>query len=135
MLEALGLDTHVEGVYREMLADPTGGVAEMGARLGLAEEQVREALDRLVDLELLTASRDNAGGLRAVSPEAGLEQLLRRQEEDLLRRQQELALSKAAAARAVAEYAACGPTRRPTVPSGWWGSTPSSPGWRSSPAG
>jgi hypothetical protein len=37
------------------------------------------------------------------------EQILRRQEEDLLRRQQELALSKAAAARAVAEFAALRP--------------------------
>lgn len=42
--------------------------------------------------------------MRPVSPELGLELILRRQEEDLLRRQQELALSKAAAARAIAEY-------------------------------
>ncbi|ATZ26820.1 LuxR C-terminal-related transcriptional regulator [Streptomyces lavendulae] len=109
MLEALGLDSHVERVYREMLADPTGGVAELGARLGLTEGQVRDGLDRLVDLDLLTPSRENAGGLRAVSPEAGLEQILRRQEEDLIRRQQELALSKAAAARAVAEFATLRP--------------------------
>ncbi|MEU9001471.1 LuxR C-terminal-related transcriptional regulator [Streptomyces sp. NPDC059982] len=109
MLEALGLDARVEGVYREMLVDPAGGVADMGVRLGLTEEQVREALDRLVDLELLAASREHAGGLRTVSPEAGLELLLRRQEEELIRRQQELALSKAAAARAVAEYAVLRP--------------------------
>ncbi|MEW1636747.1 LuxR C-terminal-related transcriptional regulator [Streptomyces sp. NPDC093801] len=109
MLEALGLDTHVEAVYREMLADPTGGVAELCVRLGMTEGRVREGLDRLVDLDLLTPSRENTGGLRAVSPEAGLEQILRRQEEDLLRRQQELALSKAAAARAVAEFAGLRP--------------------------
>ncbi|MFE5810497.1 LuxR C-terminal-related transcriptional regulator [Streptomyces sp. NPDC056491] len=105
MLKALGLDVHAETVYRGMLADPSGGVEELGRRLGMAESQVREALDRLVDLGLLAASRDTSGGLRAVSPQAGLEQLLRRQEEELVRRQHELALSKAAAARAVAEYA------------------------------
>ncbi|GLX18654.1 MULTISPECIES: helix-turn-helix transcriptional regulator [Streptomyces] len=109
MLEALGLDSLVEAVYREMLADPTGGVAELGARLGMTEAEVREGLDRLVDLDLLAPSRDHAGGLRAVSPEAGLEQILRRQEEDLMRRQQELAASKAAAARAVAEFAGLRP--------------------------
>ncbi|RKT04580.1 regulatory LuxR family protein [Streptomyces sp. 3211.6] len=109
MLEALGLDTHVEAVYRGMLADPAGGVADLCVRLGMTEAQVRDGLDRLVDLELLTPSRENTGGLRAVSPEAGLEQILRRQEEDLLRRQQELALSKAAAARAVAEFAGLRP--------------------------
>ncbi|ANW17980.1 helix-turn-helix transcriptional regulator [Streptomyces clavuligerus] len=105
MLEVLGLERHTEAVYRGMLADRTGGVAELARHLGLSESQVRDALDRLVDLGLLTPSREHTGGLRAVSPEAGLERLLRRQEEDLARRQRELALSKAAAARAVAEYA------------------------------
>ncbi|MFE3559565.1 LuxR C-terminal-related transcriptional regulator [Streptomyces sp. NPDC059193] len=105
MLEALGLDSQVEAVYRGMLAQPTGGVAELAQRARLTESEVRHGLDRLVDLGLLTPSRDTVGALRAVSPEAGLEQLLRRQEEDVARRQYALAQSKAAAARAVAEYA------------------------------
>ncbi|MEV6689270.1 LuxR C-terminal-related transcriptional regulator [Streptomyces sp. NPDC053429] len=105
MLEALGLDGDVDAVYRGMLADPSGGVAELGARTGLSETRVRDALDRLVDLNLLTPSRESSGALRAVSPEVGLELILRRQEEDLARRQQELAAGKAAAARAIAEYA------------------------------
>ncbi|MEV6976747.1 LuxR C-terminal-related transcriptional regulator [Kitasatospora sp. NPDC093806] len=105
MLELLGLDTTAEAVYRGMLADPEGGVAELCARLELAEPTVRAALDRLADLTLLRASRDRPGALWPVSPERGLELLLRRQEEELARRQQELAVSKAAVARAVAEYA------------------------------
>ncbi|MFF1561840.1 LuxR C-terminal-related transcriptional regulator [Streptomyces sp. NPDC058279] len=105
MLEALGLDGDVDSVYRGMLADPSGGVAELGARTGLPEARVHDALDRLVDLNLLTPSRESSGALRAVSPEVGLELILRRQEEDLARRQQELAAGKAAAARAIAEYA------------------------------
>ncbi|MFJ4090615.1 LuxR C-terminal-related transcriptional regulator [Kitasatospora sp. NPDC089913] len=105
MLELLGVDTTAEAVYREMLADPEGGVAELRERLHLPEADVRAALDRLADLTLLRASRERPGALWPVSPERGLELLLRRQEEDLARRQQELAVSKAAVARAVAEYA------------------------------
>ncbi|WP_030023958.1 helix-turn-helix transcriptional regulator [Streptomyces monomycini] len=109
MLEALGLDAHAEAVYRGMLAHPAHGVAELGAQLGLTESQVREGLDRLVDLNLLRASRDAPGALRPVSPEAGLEELLWRQEADLVRRQQQLMQSKAVAARAVAEFAGLRP--------------------------
>ncbi|MEU5152183.1 LuxR C-terminal-related transcriptional regulator [Streptomyces yangpuensis] len=98
MLQALGLGADVEAVYRGMLADPSGGVAELTARLGLTEVQVREGLDRLVDLDLLRPSRDCPGALRAVRPELGLELLLRRQEEELAR-------SKAAAAQVVSEFA------------------------------
>ncbi|QES51876.1 helix-turn-helix transcriptional regulator [Streptomyces venezuelae] len=105
MLEMLGLDRDTERVYREMLLQRSEGVAELCVRTGLAEGDVRAALDRLADLALVTPSRDTPGSLRAVSPERGLELLLLRQEEDLVRRQQELALGKAAAARAVAEYA------------------------------
>ncbi|MGW0367082.1 helix-turn-helix transcriptional regulator [Streptomyces sp. NPDC002990] len=105
MLQSLGLGPDVEAVYRGMLADASGGVAELCVRLGLTEAQVRDGLDRLVDLDLLRPSRDSPGALRAVSPELGLELLLRRQEEELARRQEVLARSKAAAARAVSEFA------------------------------
>ncbi|MFI5530531.1 LuxR C-terminal-related transcriptional regulator [Kitasatospora sp. NPDC051853] len=105
MLELLGLDPTAEAVYRELLAHPEGGLAELCARLALSEPVVRDALDRLADLTLLRASRDRPGQLRPVSPERGLELILRRQEEELARRQQELTLGRAAAARAVAEYA------------------------------
>ncbi|GHG29999.1 MULTISPECIES: LuxR C-terminal-related transcriptional regulator [Streptomyces] len=109
MLEALGLGSAVEAVYREMLADPSGGIAELGARLGLAEAQVRESLDQLVDLGLLRPSRDSPGALRAVRPEVGLEVLLRRQEQELVRQQQELERSRAAAAEVVSEFAGLRP--------------------------
>ncbi|MFJ8212150.1 hypothetical protein [Streptomyces sp. NPDC096033] len=80
-------------------------MAELRARLGLTETQVRSGPDRLVDLDLLRPSRDSPGALRAVSPDLGLELPLRRQEEDLTSRQAELARSKAAAVRAVSEFA------------------------------
>ncbi|MFE2146690.1 helix-turn-helix transcriptional regulator [Streptomyces sp. NPDC059456] len=105
----MGLDGDEESVYRGMLTDPAGGLAELSARLALPETRVRDALDRLVDLNLLTSSRETSGGLRAVSPEVSLELILRRQEEDLAKRQQQLAASKAAAAQAIAEYAGLRP--------------------------
>ncbi|MER7948812.1 LuxR C-terminal-related transcriptional regulator [Streptomyces sp. NPDC096079] len=105
MLQALGLGATVEAVYRGMLADPSGGVGELSARLGLTQTQVREGLDQLVDLGLLKPSRDSPGALRAVRPELGLEVLLRRQEAELARQQQELEHSKAAAAQVVSEFA------------------------------
>ncbi|MFI5618824.1 LuxR C-terminal-related transcriptional regulator [Streptomyces sp. NPDC051567] len=105
MLEVLGLDTDTEAVYRDMLADPAGGVAELCQRLLLPEPTVRACLDQLADLHLVRPSREEPDALRAVSPERGLEVLVRRQEDELLRRQRDLALSRAAAARAVAEYA------------------------------
>lgn len=37
MLEALGLDRDAESVYREMLADPSGELAELSARVTLPE--------------------------------------------------------------------------------------------------
>ncbi|MFG2847689.1 LuxR C-terminal-related transcriptional regulator [Kitasatospora sp. NPDC048296] len=100
------MDTHTEAVYREMLERAPGGVAELATRAGTTEPRVREALDQLVGLGLLTPSREAVGGLRAVSLEAGLAHLLRRQEEELARRHHALAVGKAAAARAIAEYSA-----------------------------
>ncbi|MGW0121105.1 helix-turn-helix transcriptional regulator [Streptomyces sp. NPDC003327] len=105
MLEALGLGIDEESVYQEMLVSPAGGVEELAARLGMTEARVRDALDQLVDLDLLAPSQDVGKGLRAVSPDVGLEVMIRRQEEELARRQEELARSKAAVARAVAAYA------------------------------
>lgn len=109
MLETLGLDTALESVYRGLLCHPADGVAELAARAHLSESEVRDCLDRLVDMELLQRSRDTPGLLRAVSPEFGFDLMLRRQEADLVRRQEELARSKEAMARTIAEFATLRP--------------------------
>ncbi|KAB7846888.1 LuxR C-terminal-related transcriptional regulator [Streptomyces mobaraensis] len=106
MLTALGLDTATERVYRGMLRYPHAGVADLSRRLGLTERRLREALDQLVDMELLHSSRENPDLLRVVNPEVGLELLVRRRECELARRQEELARGKEAVARTVAEFAA-----------------------------
>ncbi|WP_330298698.1 helix-turn-helix transcriptional regulator [Streptomyces sp. NBC_00503] len=105
MLEALGLAPCVEAIYRGMLENPAGGVADLSQRLGLTETEVREGLDRLVDLELLRPTREVHGGLRAVRPDVGFETILRRQEEELAKKQQELARNKEAAARLASDFA------------------------------
>ncbi|MFJ7906622.1 LuxR C-terminal-related transcriptional regulator [Kitasatospora sp. NPDC096204] len=109
MLEAFGLDTCTEKVYREMLEGASSRLTDLAEQVGVTESQLRDALDRLVELGLLAPSREAVGGLRAVSPEAGLAHLLHREEEELARRHHALAAGKAAAARAVAEYSALRP--------------------------
>ncbi|WP_411105045.1 LuxR C-terminal-related transcriptional regulator [Streptomyces sp. cmx-4-9] len=104
MLTALGLDTMAEAVYRAMLADPGGGVAALAARTGATEQQVRDGLDVLSELALVRPSADS-GGLRAVSPDLGMEVLMARQQAGIAAQQQRLAASRAAAAQLISEYA------------------------------
>jgi DNA-binding CsgD family transcriptional regulator/sugar-specific transcriptional regulator TrmB len=105
VLEELGLSPTAEAVYRAMLSEPRIRIAELCDRLSLSEHQVRAGLDDLVRFTLLRESRDDPGQLRTVSPEVGLQTLLKRQEEELTRRQQDLAKAKEQVAEAVAEYA------------------------------
>lgn len=113
MLTALGLDAAAEAVYRAMLARPDDGVAALSEHLGLAQSQVRGALDTLSELALVRASYDHAGLLRAVPPELGMELLMARQQADLAARQQRIEASRAAAAQLIAECA----DLRPQAPS------------------
>ncbi|MEU7725597.1 helix-turn-helix domain-containing protein [Streptomyces sp. NPDC040724] len=84
MLSALGLDTSTEAVHMLLAARPEGwGVGQMAERLGLEEQHVRDALDRLAELSLLRRSADRPGGWRAIHPELGLQLLLRRQQDEL----------------------------------------------------
>lgn len=109
LLRVLGLSLPAEGVYAAMLEHPDCGVAELAGLLNLPEHEVRAGLDELADLMLLRPSRENPGAFRVVSPQVGFEAVLRRQEEDLARRAHQLAVSKAAASRVIAQYAALAP--------------------------
>ncbi|MGK5734102.1 LuxR C-terminal-related transcriptional regulator [Streptomyces sp. URMC 124] len=105
MLQALGMDTSAEQVYRAMLAHPQAGVAELATRLGVREEEVRHGLDVLADLTLVRPSAERQGQLRAVSPEIGMELLVARQQAELAAQQQRVESSRVAAAQLIAEYA------------------------------
>ncbi|MFJ6759476.1 LuxR C-terminal-related transcriptional regulator [Streptomyces sp. NPDC091273] len=106
MLSALGLDTSTEAVYRLLAARPEGwGVGQMAERLGLGEQHVRDALDRLAELSLLRRSADRPGGWRAIHPELGLHLLLRRQQDELEQRRRELDETHVAVTRMIADLA------------------------------
>ncbi|MGW6704375.1 LuxR C-terminal-related transcriptional regulator [Streptomyces sp. NPDC054956] len=105
MLSTLGLDAVSESVYRAMLADPMTTVAGLVARVGRSEDEVRDALDMLSELALVRPSAEPQGGLRAVSPDIGMEILMTRQQAELAAQQQRLEASRAVAAQLIAEYA------------------------------
>jgi DNA-binding CsgD family transcriptional regulator len=112
MLEALGVSLDAEQVYRAMLAEPRIGVVQIAERLECSADQVRAALDELAHLSLLRPSWEAPGALRLVSPEVGLSSLLAQQEAELVERQRQIAASRAAVARVVADYADLHPSRQ-----------------------
>ncbi|MCH0566833.1 MULTISPECIES: helix-turn-helix transcriptional regulator [unclassified Streptomyces] len=109
MLDALGLDTVAEAVYRGMLTGPRDGVKALAALLGLTVDQVRCGLDRLSELALIQPSAVEGIGFRAIGPEAAMEVLLARQQAELAAQQLRVEASRAAAARLIAECSSLRP--------------------------
>jgi DNA-binding CsgD family transcriptional regulator/sugar-specific transcriptional regulator TrmB len=103
MLEPLGLDTTTEQVYRALLARSDWGVTEIGAHLGLSESDIRDALDRLAALNLVSAAGPG-GGVRAVQPRLGLIALLARTEANLVERQRQIEEARSAVTALASEY-------------------------------
>lgn len=105
MLTELGLDVTAEAVYRAMLSMPRANVTALAAELGSSQDAVRGALDELSGLALVRPSAEDAGRLRAVSPDIGMEILMARRQAQLTEQQQRLDASRAAAVQLIAEYA------------------------------
>lgn len=105
VLASLGLDADAEAVYRLMLTHQDWGVGELASHLSRPESEVRSALDRLAELNLLRRSLQAPGGLRPVSPDLGFQLLLQRQQADLLVQQQQFVESQAAISKLLDEYA------------------------------
>src|SRR5215475_6415345 len=105
MLAALGIDPVAETVYRTVLRHPGCSAADIAARLGWAPEEVDQALERLVRLELLCVEENEWAQLHPVSPGVGLSALLSRAEAKLTRRQRQLEVIRPAVNALVAEYA------------------------------
>ncbi len=103
MLALLGLDAYAEEVYRAMLAHPGKGVSELSVLLNRPDHEIRKALDRLHELALVRPSAEE--GLRAVTPELGMEALLAQQQAELALQQQRIEESRAAAAQLIAQFA------------------------------
>ncbi|MEU7114571.1 helix-turn-helix transcriptional regulator [Streptomyces sp. NPDC046182] len=99
----LGLEPDVEAVYRLLLERPEMGVRQISGHLGLAEQDIRDALDVLSDLHLLRQGRGEAE-FRTVSPEVGLGVLLNRIELELGSRQRKLEAARASVASLITRY-------------------------------
>ena len=105
MLQTLGLSAQAETVYQTMLDHPGHGVVAIAADTDLSPGQVHDCLDELAALMLVRASNEHPGQMRAVSPEIGLADMLAREEADVAARQAQLAASRAAVTRMVADRA------------------------------
>jgi DNA-binding CsgD family transcriptional regulator len=115
MLEPLGLDAVCESVYIQILRQPGIGRDCLEQQLNLCNEQVDDALGKLKDLTLLQ-SRIGDRGLYAISPERGMEILLADQQAELASLRRRVELSRAAAARLIAEHTGvCAQTDTPEV--------------------
>ena len=104
MFDLLRLDSAAESVYRTMLSQPSWGPAELSARLGLSDAEIRAALDHLSGMALVRTSTEDPSRMHAVSPHLGMEILLARQMADLACQQQRVEETRAAAARLISEF-------------------------------
>jgi len=104
VVDDIDLDANAKAVYRSLLANPTMQADDIAGKLGLSEENVRSALDRLSELTLLRRSLDGDSDLRPVSPEVGLHAFLQRQHADLADRYDQFVRNQAVVARLLDEY-------------------------------
>lgn len=104
MLHVFGISDRAEAVYRVMLSNPNLGVDDLAQRLAIEPDAVRSAFDELARAALLRPSLDTPDQWRAVSPEAGLEAVLARQQAELVQQQNRIEEARAAAAALMAEY-------------------------------
>jgi sugar-specific transcriptional regulator TrmB/DNA-binding CsgD family transcriptional regulator len=110
-LEILGLDGLAESVYRAMLADSESDLDVLATRLGVPHSEVREALQRLVDLSLVT-ERSPGRIYVPVSPDVTLDALLSLEQAELTRRERQLLEARAELARLVRDTGdTAGPVR------------------------
>lgn len=99
-LEILGLDGLSEAVYRAMLENPDADLDVLAVALGVPGAEVRAALDRLVDLNLVTVR--SPGRLYVpINPDVALDALLSLEQAELSRRERQLLEARAELARLV----------------------------------
>ncbi len=103
MLEPLGLDDICEALYVAILNQPGVRAESLVKQFDFPESDVDRALEQLKKLTLLQR-RSNDGELYAISPERGMEILLAVQQAELASFQQRIELSRAAAARLIAQH-------------------------------
>ena len=82
-LVGLGLEQGAARVWQAMHAVPDAGVDDLAVLLGVSAQEVMGCLATLAELALIRASMEDPRRLVPVAAEAGLELLLRRQEDQL----------------------------------------------------
>ncbi|NUO41317.1 MAG: helix-turn-helix transcriptional regulator [Streptomyces sp.] len=105
MLVSLGLTEQSDRLYRAILRRPDLAVADAAKELGVTEDVVREELEELTRLSLLTPAWRRDNRLRVVAPKAALDSLLAHQQAEIVERQRALAESQAAADALLTQYA------------------------------
>jgi DNA-binding CsgD family transcriptional regulator/sugar-specific transcriptional regulator TrmB len=105
MLESVGLATRDQNVYRTLLLHPGWSIGDIQQHLGLPEEEVRAALDRLASLSLLRPCAD-ADRFVTTNPEIELKPLFERMEAELDEQRAKLSHDRAMVAALAAEYTA-----------------------------
>ncbi|MGW1954900.1 LuxR C-terminal-related transcriptional regulator [Streptomyces sp. NPDC001920] len=103
MLESVGLAAQDQDVYRALLLHPDWDIHAIQQHLGLAEEEVRSALDRLAQLSLLRPGSGDEHFVTA-NPDVELKPLLERMEAELDEQRAKLARDRATVAALTAEY-------------------------------
>ncbi|MFE9018939.1 LuxR C-terminal-related transcriptional regulator [Streptomyces sp. NPDC007808] len=103
MLESVGLAAQDQDVYRALLLHPDWDIHAIQQHLGLAEDEVRSALDRLAQLSLLRPGSGDEHFVTA-NPDVELKPLLERMEAELDEQRAKLARDRATVAALTAEY-------------------------------
>ena len=99
-LEILGLDGLSESVYRAMLANPDADLDALAVSLAVPSAEVREALERLVELSLVT-ERAPGRVYVPINPDVALDALLSLEQAELSRRERQLLEARAELSRLV----------------------------------
>ncbi|HEY6745930.1 MAG TPA: LuxR C-terminal-related transcriptional regulator [Mycobacteriales bacterium] len=99
-LEILGLDGLSESVYRAMLSNPDADLDALAGTLGVAGAEVREALQRLVALSLVT-ERSPGRVYVPINPDVALDALLSLEQAEITRRERQLLEARAELSRLV----------------------------------
>ncbi|HEY5836771.1 helix-turn-helix domain-containing protein [Streptomyces sp.] len=96
MLNLLGLDELSLSAYRVLLHRPNLDMAELAEELGVDRAEVADIIDQLKRLSLIRPRYADPGLLHAVSPEIGLRQLIKDQEDELDARRREIERARTA---------------------------------------
>jgi sugar-specific transcriptional regulator TrmB len=87
MLEAIGVRSDDEAVYRELLSRTQAGVADLSGALGHESAVVETSLTRLEKLGLVSRLPGQPLRVRAARPDVAIEVLVSRRQEELARAQ------------------------------------------------